>query len=28
MGNKNIQARIKYDFAKGGLVKKWLNLKN
>ena len=22
MGNKNIQARIKYDFAKGGLVKK------
>jgi len=28
MGNKNIQARIKYDFAKGGLVKKWLNLKD
>jgi len=28
MGNKNIQARIKYNFAKGGLVKKWLNLKD
>jgi hypothetical protein len=28
MGNKEAQARLKYKFAKGGKVKKWLNLKD
>jgi hypothetical protein len=28
MGNKEAQARLKYKFANGGKVKKWLNLKD
>jgi hypothetical protein len=27
-GNKEYLARLKYRYAKGGIVKKWLNLKD